>query len=100
MFARSLRLFVGASYRVLLAATGSNPVPAGDTSPKFFDMSYVHNNAAMNRCALFEIMVEDLRILLLERRVHSPNGSAMLTLMLAKSLIGKFKIEVPLPRFS
>ena len=40
--------FVGAGYRVLLAATDSNQVHAGDTSPKFFDMSYVHNNAAMN----------------------------------------------------
>ena len=49
MSARNLRLlFVGAGYRVFLAATDSNQVHAGDTSSKFFDMSYVHNNAAMN----------------------------------------------------
>jgi hypothetical protein len=41
-------VFVGAGYHVLLAATDSNQVHAGDTSPKFVDMSYVHNNAAMN----------------------------------------------------
>jgi|BogFormECP03_OM3_1039632.scaffolds.fasta_scaffold03510_2 hypothetical protein len=45
---KSQIVFVGAGYRVLLAATDSNQVHAGDTSPKFFDMSYVHNNAAMN----------------------------------------------------
>ena len=41
-------VFVGAGYRVLLAATDSNQVHVGDTSPKFFDTSYVRNNAAMN----------------------------------------------------
>ena len=45
---KSQIVFVGAGYRVLLAATDSNQVHAGDTSPKSFDMSYVHNNAAMN----------------------------------------------------
>ena len=44
---KSQIVFVGAGYRVLLAATDSNQVHAGDTSPKFFDMSNVHNNAAM-----------------------------------------------------
>jgi hypothetical protein len=45
---KSQIVVVGAGYRVLLAANDSNQVHAGDTSPKFFDMSCVHNNAAMN----------------------------------------------------
>ena len=34
---KSQIVFVGAGYRVVLAATDSNQVHAGDTSPKFFD---------------------------------------------------------------
>ena len=36
---KSQIVFVGAGPRVLLAATDSNQVHAGDTSPEFFDMS-------------------------------------------------------------
>ena len=41
-------VFAGAGYRVLLAATDLNQIHSGDTLPKFFDMSYIHNNAAMS----------------------------------------------------
>jgi len=45
---KSQVVFVGVGCRVILAATDSNQVHAVGTSPKSFDMSYVHNNAAMN----------------------------------------------------
>ena len=42
---------------------------AGDTSPKFFDISYVHNNAAMNpyRSKRTKFLMEFLKSFLLSR---------------------------------